>query len=92
MDTSELYVTASLASLELTPEEVPGLAEAVEQMLDYFSKMGEFDIGNLEPTTHALLAKNRLRQDIESSQNNSDDLLDRAPELEDRFIVIPNVL
>lgn len=92
MDTSELYVTASLASLDLTPEEVPGLAKAVEQMLDYFSKMEEFDVGDLEATTHALLVKNRLRHDLESTQNSSDELLARAPELEDRFIVIPNVL
>ncbi|TFG61755.1 MAG: Asp-tRNA(Asn)/Glu-tRNA(Gln) amidotransferase subunit GatC [Spirochaetales bacterium] len=92
MENTELYVTASLAALELTAEEAGELSKAVEQMLDYFSKMAEFDIKNLEPTTHALLASNRLRPDILNAAINPDDLLERAPELEDRFIVIPNVL
>ena len=92
MDKSELSVTADLAHIELKDEEFESLGKAVDQMIEYFSLMNEIDVEGLEPTTHALLTRNRLRADVLASENISDRLLENAPELEDRFIVIPNVL
>ena len=92
MDKKELYVTASLAQLELSDVEAERLSDAVGQMLEYFSKMREIDVEALEPTTHALLKTNRLRDDAVVESTNADTLVANAPELEERFIVIPNVL
>jgi aspartyl-tRNA(Asn)/glutamyl-tRNA(Gln) amidotransferase subunit C len=92
MDKSELSVTADLAHIELKDDEFESLGRAVDQMIEYFSLMNEIDVEGLEPTTHALLTRNRLRADVLASENISDRLLENAPELEDRFIVIPNVL
>jgi aspartyl-tRNA(Asn)/glutamyl-tRNA(Gln) amidotransferase subunit C len=92
MDERELRVTAQLAQLDLSDEEARALGAAVERMLEYFSKMNELDVSKLAPTTHALLARNRVRPDIEAPSISADALLERAPELEDRLIVIPNVL
>ena len=64
----------------------------VTRILEYFSIMERVDISELEPTTHALLKQNRLREDSVTVVNISDDLLANAPEREDRFLVIPNVL
>lgn len=91
MDTKELYETADLAQLALGEDEAAGLSEAVSGMIAYFSRMGEIDVDGLEPTTHALLRKNRTRRDG-ALESDADALLEIAPELEDRFIVIPNVL
>lgn len=92
VDTKELYTTAALAQLRLTEEEAEGLAVAVGQMLEYFSKMEEMAVEGLEPTTHALLKANRVREDVVAESTLADALLDNSPEREDRFIVIPNVL
>jgi aspartyl-tRNA(Asn)/glutamyl-tRNA(Gln) amidotransferase subunit C len=92
MDKSELKITAGLAFLDLTDDEYKTLGAEVEKILDYFSKMMEIDVSGLAPTTHALLEKNRLRGDAQKSGGPADSLLENAPELEDRFIVIPNVL
>ncbi len=92
MDASELSVTARLARLSLTPEEMEKLGKAVEQMLQYFSQMKEIAVDGLEPTTHALLQNNRTREDVERETDVSDTLLSNAPRLDERFIVIPNVL
>ena len=92
MDESELKITASLAFLEPDQEEYVSLRNAVEKMLDYFSKMAEVDIANLPPTFHSIPGKNRTRNDSGGASANHDALLENAPELEDRFIVIPNVL
>jgi aspartyl-tRNA(Asn)/glutamyl-tRNA(Gln) amidotransferase subunit C len=92
MDAEELYTTARMARLSLKPHEVEKLRQAVEQMLGYFSHMRSLDVEALQPTTHALLKENRLREDRESAGVDTDRLLDNAPQREDRFIVIPNVL
>jgi aspartyl-tRNA(Asn)/glutamyl-tRNA(Gln) amidotransferase subunit C len=92
MDAGELAITARMARLTLRGEELESLAVAVEQMLAHFSHMKEIDVEGLEPTTHALLRENRLREDIENDVNAADVLLANSPEREERFLVIPNVL
>jgi aspartyl-tRNA(Asn)/glutamyl-tRNA(Gln) amidotransferase subunit C len=92
MDAGELLMTAKMARLTLSEEELEQLRVAVEQMLAHFSHMKDIDVEGLAPTTHALLRENRLREDVEAGVNASDSLLANAPEREERFIVIPNVL
>jgi aspartyl-tRNA(Asn)/glutamyl-tRNA(Gln) amidotransferase subunit C len=92
MDIEELHVTAELAQIELTEAETATLAEAVAQMVDYFSIMQEIDVEDLPPTTHALLSRNRVRPDVVRLNSMADELLENAHEVEDRFLVIPNVL
>jgi aspartyl-tRNA(Asn)/glutamyl-tRNA(Gln) amidotransferase subunit C len=92
MDKSELVKTAALAKLKLDENEVEKLAVEVTAMLENFSLMMEADIEGLEPTTQTLQQENRTRSDSPGSSNLSNDLLDRVPVREDRFIVIPNVI
>ena len=93
MDARELAITARMARLTLTPAELVDLGKAVEQMLSHFSHMKEIDVEGLAPTTHALLRESRTRPDaLETAPSVSNTLLDNAPEREDRFISIPNVL
>jgi aspartyl-tRNA(Asn)/glutamyl-tRNA(Gln) amidotransferase subunit C len=81
-----------MARLTLSEQEQEKLGTAVEQMLAHFSHMKEIDVQGLAPTTHALLKENRLREDVENHADVSEKLLENAPEREERFIVIPNVL
>jgi len=92
MDARELLATARMARLALSEKELETLGKAVEQMLTHFSHMREVDVEGLAPTTHALLRENRMREDEEADASLSVQLLENAPELEERFIVIPNVL
>ncbi len=92
MDAAELLLTARMARLTLSEKDLQALGKAVEQMLAHFSHMREVDVEGLAPTTHALLRENRLREDVEDGPNVSDSLLGNAPEREERFVVIPNVL
>ena len=91
MDREELHVTAQLARLELSRQEAERLEKAVFQMLEHFAKMKELDVTGLEPTTQ-LAQDNRLREDAVEDSRYPEALLKNAPELEDRLIVIPNVL
>jgi len=92
MDIAELYTTAELAQIKLEDSEVESLAGEVSQMVSYFEKMMEVSVDTLEPTTHAFIKKNRLRPDTYNPSTLADDILEQSPDLEDRFICIPNVL
>ncbi len=93
MDRAELDVTAELALLNLNETEQADLETAVGQLLEYFSAMDLVDVSGLEPTTHALSEGNRLRPDTPRTATGiEDEILEQAPDLEDRFIAIPNVL
>jgi len=93
MKKEDLQVTAELAQLRLSEEDFEKLAGEVDTMLQYFEKMMEIDVDGLEPTTHALLKDNRVRPDVPvSNPDLADELVENAPEIEDRFICIPNVL
>jgi aspartyl-tRNA(Asn)/glutamyl-tRNA(Gln) amidotransferase subunit C len=92
MEAEELQATARMARLSLSPAEEEQLGRAVERMLAYCSHMASLPVDDLEPTTHALLTKNRLRADEGPVDTSADPLLANAPAREDRFILIPNVL
>jgi len=111
MEAEELQITAQMARLTLSPAEEETLRRAVERLLAYCSHMASLPVDDLEPTTHALLTKNRLRADEEAAGRAAgatpagapagapdgdapaaDSLLANAPEREDRFVLIPNVL
>lgn len=92
MDSGELKTTIDMAMLELNDVGTTALEGAVSQMLEYFTTMAAIDVKNVEPTTHALVTGNRIRPDTESEQSIADDVLEQAPDLEDRLIAIPNVL
>jgi len=92
MDREELSITALMSRLDLGEEEMERFGGAVSQLLETFSAMMQVEVENLPPTTHALLKDNRLREDRPVEDGAADRLLANAPELEERFIVIPNVL
>ena len=85
----ELKITAELAMLEL--KDTGMLERAVQEMLEYFSKMMEVDVDGLAPTTHALVTGNRVREDVIRADEGADALLGNAPKREDRFFRIPNI-
>ena len=92
MDTTELKTTAELANLDLSDEEFSFLRGEVEKMLGCFSKMQDADASVLLSQNRRQPAANRLRRDERTGETPPDVFLENAPEREDRFFVIPNVL
>ncbi len=92
MHKEELFVTASLARLELDDAEAEKLNEAISRMIEYFSLMDKIDVEDLPPTTHAAVKENRTRKDEPAGSVLADNMVEAAPEHEGRFITVPNVL
>lgn len=92
MDDTELSITAALAKLDLSEEEGLRFAEEVQRMLSYFDIMADADTESADASQLPVRAVGALREDRESRFCEADALIDRGPEVEDRYIVIPNVL
>ena len=90
MDKQELEITAELAELALSDVEIAQFSQAVQQILDYFMIMDKIEgEENFSPMDNS---NNSLREDRTEQSSMADSILEQAPEREDRFIVIPNVL
>ena len=92
MQKDELYITASLARLELTEKEADNLSQAVSQMIEYFSMMEKIDVTGLEPTTHVSIGENRVRKDEVIESTLAEQMIEAAPERDERFITVPHIL
>lgn len=92
MQKDELYITASLARLELTEKEADTLSQAVSQMIEYFSMMEKIDVTGLEPTTHVSIGENRVRKDEVIESTLAETMIEAAPERDERFITVPHIL
>ena len=92
MQKDELYITASLARLELTEKEADTPSQAVSQMIEYFSMMEKIDVTGLEPTTHVSIGENRVRKDEVIESNLAERMIEAAPERDERFITVPHIL
>lgn len=78
--------------LQLDAAEFERLKMEIERTLEYFAQMAQVDVDDVPATTHIGVTSNRTRPDTPSSPVDPDELLQQAPDLEDRFIPIPNVL
>jgi aspartyl/glutamyl-tRNA(Asn/Gln) amidotransferase C subunit len=90
MEREELLRTAELAQLDLSEEELTELSRAAEEVLDFFAVLQQVDV--TEAGTSEEIVTSELRQDAPARDVAADDLLEAAPEVEDRLILIPNVL
>jgi Asp-tRNA(Asn)/Glu-tRNA(Gln) amidotransferase C subunit len=86
----DLAITAQLASLELSDDEMGRFADSVGKLLDFFAHMDSFE-SPPAPGSMAGESQNRVRDDA-AIPYEGPDLLANAPDLEGRFIGIPNVL
>ena len=92
MDQPELKTIAELANLGLSDEELSSLGNEIEKLLDCFSKMHEADGDAHLSQNSGQPEENRQRRDERTGETSPDVFLENAPEREDRFFVIPNVL
>lgn len=95
---AELDATAAMARLRLSDAERERLRSEVQRILSYFDVMAALDLDGVEPTTHALQPRNRLRPDQVVAADRRwpgatpESLLAAAPECEDDHFSVPNVL
>jgi aspartyl-tRNA(Asn)/glutamyl-tRNA(Gln) amidotransferase subunit C len=84
---------ASLARLEIDPEKKVKLQKDMEEILAYIEQLEELDVSGIEPTAHAALLTNVVREDVAGESFPRDVMLANAPaEVDEELIKVAQVL
>lgn len=83
---------AKLARLDLDEAEKRQFTEQLNAILKYAEKLNELDTENVEPTSHAMLLANVMREDEARPSWPLEQVLRNAPDEEDGQFKVPAVL
>lgn len=92
IDREQVSKVALLARLEMTPEESEQFTTQMGSILEYFDQLSELDVTNVNPTTRAIDVSNVTRQDELQPYSNREAILQSAPDREDDFFKVPQIL
>jgi len=92
IDLEQVKKVAHLARLELTPEEEQQFTTQLSSILAYVEQLNELDTTEVPPTTRAIDVNNITREDQCHPYPEQEALLDQAPEREDTFFRVPQIM
>jgi len=71
---ADVEKAAKLANLEVTAEELPGLADELSRIVDYVDQLNKLDTSSVEPTTQVIPGiKHAIRDDRAVARTGSAD-------------------
>ena len=82
---------ASLARLDLTPEETEMFVTQFKDILDYISILNEVDTENVLPAYLSSANRSVVREDVIEESIPTDEFLANAPQSKDGYVLIPRV-
>ncbi len=93
----EVERVAELASLELTPQEIPGMVGDLNAILDYVAELNELDTTGIIPLAQiselpGAGGLTELRHDAVEPSLNRANVMPEAPESDGRFFKVPKVI
>lgn len=89
----EVKHIAKLARLGLTRDEVEKFQKDLSSILDYFEKLKEVDVSQVQATSHSIKIENVMREDESSKfKVQSSKLLDLAPETKNGYLKTKSIL
>ena len=83
---------AKLARLALTEEEKETFTRQLAKILTYVEQLNKLDTKDVPPTAHPLSIKNVWRDDVCVNWEKPDDLINGAPEREERYFKVKKVI
>ena len=88
----DIQKIATLARLKLSPEEADLYQTQLAKILDYMDVLARYDLGDVEPTAHAMPVHNVLRRDESRPSFSSAEALSNAPKSSHGQFQIPKVV
>jgi len=89
----EVKKVAKLARLGLTENEIDKFQKDLSSILDYFEKLKEVDVSQVQATSHSMKIENVMRNDESSKfKVQSSKLLDLAPETKNGYLKTKSIL
>ena len=92
----QLQRIALLARIDVTPGEMPAVAERLNRVLGLIDQLQSVDTRGIEPMAHALdaqlAARQRLRADEVTEADRHEDYQRGAPAVEQGLYLVPKVI
>jgi aspartyl-tRNA(Asn)/glutamyl-tRNA(Gln) amidotransferase subunit C len=83
---------ATLARLELTPEEEARMVLDLQAILSYMETLNEIDTEGVPPMAHVMDLANVTRPDVPQSRIRREEALRRAPDADGTYFRVPKVI
>jgi len=90
IDRAQVLHVAKLARLRLSEDEVETMVEELSGILDHVDRIGQMDLGGVEPTSHVVALENVLREDEPRPSLPPETALRPAPEPVDGAFRVPS--
>jgi len=88
----DIDYVANLARIELSSQEKEKFQGQLGDVLKYFEKLQEVDIGGVEPTAHAFPRFNVWDEDQSVDGFTAEEALSNAPKARNDQVVVPKVV
>ena len=92
VDETTVRRIARLARIKISDEEAKGLESELSGILDWVEQLSQVDTDAVEPMTRVVAQELKMREDVVSDGEKSDDIVANAPMTEDHFFVVPKVV
>ncbi len=88
----EVEKMASLSMLYVSDQDKKMLQSSLESILEHAQRLNELDTKDVPPTTYILKQQNVYRPDETIEKQSREELLRNAPEKEDGYFIVPQVV
>ena len=92
LSVDEVRKVAHLARLQLTEAEETKFAGQLNSILEYVEQLSELDVEGVEPTTRAIDVSNVMRDDVQETYADREDILQGAPDRDASFFKVPKIM
>ena len=89
---SEIAYIASLSKLKIEDTEMDNYTRQISDILKMIQQLETVDTKDIEPMSHPLNMKQRLRLDLVTEENHRELYQENAVELEEGFYKVPKVI
>jgi aspartyl-tRNA(Asn)/glutamyl-tRNA(Gln) amidotransferase subunit C len=83
---------ARLGRLAVDEDQVAAMEAELNALLSWVEQLQEVDVEGVLPMTSVVEQRLKMRDDVVNDGGYADDLLKNAPQVEDRFFVVPKVV
>ena len=92
LDKKNLLKLGKLARILIKEDKLGSLGEDLNSILKFVDQLKEIKTDQVDPTSNSLEQKLLSREDIVEKINETEDVLENAPEQEMNFYVVPKVI
>ena len=92
IDKNTINKIARLSRIKLDDKESEDYIKDLNSILDWVEQLNEVNTDNVEPLSNVSMAELPLREDKETAEDKSKEVLHNAPEKLENYFVVPKVV